>query len=410
MNKREITEIKRRLKKESCTITKMCGCYVDSSKEKVTTFRNTFLNLEDDEFHKYLEIANKALSGKPGNNLLELSFSTENETTPGSTHQALMALRASHLEDDGLLDAFYDHVISSYDFVGNYLILLFHDTYDVPMKTTDNLALDESEEVYEYIICAICPVSLSKPGLGYKEDENSIGALSRDWVVGPTDTAFTFPAFTERSADIHSVLVYAKDPKDPHKEFWENGLGVNSRLTSAEKKHAFSEMVETAAGPDEEESEDIVINVQTNLNSYLEEEIPLHEKDDPVILDDEKIVPILTDSGLSEEKANKVKESFSNFFQEELPAADELIDTKVLKDNEVRVEKKELQKKVVELTDALEEAGVISSDGEKIDVVLKVDPKKIDEISATFVDGRKCLVIPLEEDDSTMINGQPMSY
>ena len=53
----------------------MCGCYVDASKEKVVTFRETFLNLEDEEFHKYLEIAGKCLSGTLGNNLLELEFS-----------------------------------------------------------------------------------------------------------------------------------------------------------------------------------------------------------------------------------------------------------------------------------------------------------------------------------------------
>jgi len=39
------------------------------------------------------------------------------------------------------------------------------------VRTTDNNNLDESEEVYNYLICAICPVSLSKPGLGFLETE-----------------------------------------------------------------------------------------------------------------------------------------------------------------------------------------------------------------------------------------------
>lgn len=82
------------------------------------------------------------------------------------------------------MDAFYDLVIDSYDYVGNYLILVFHDAYDVMTKTSDNNKLDESEEVYEYLLCAICPVNLTKPGLGYREDENRIGPRIRDWVVG----------------------------------------------------------------------------------------------------------------------------------------------------------------------------------------------------------------------------------
>ena len=121
MNKKEVAEIKRRLKKESCTIQHMCGCYVDAEKNKLVTFSQKFLNLEEDEFYKYLEIAGKALSGTLGNNLLELEFPIDEEAV-GGRQQILMALRASKLEDDALLDTYYDLIIDSYDYVGNYLI------------------------------------------------------------------------------------------------------------------------------------------------------------------------------------------------------------------------------------------------------------------------------------------------
>jgi hypothetical protein len=52
MNKKEVNEIKRRFKKDSCNFDKMVGCYVDANKEMVLTFKETFLNLEDEEFHK----------------------------------------------------------------------------------------------------------------------------------------------------------------------------------------------------------------------------------------------------------------------------------------------------------------------------------------------------------------------
>ena len=87
-------------------------------------------------------------------------------------------------------------MIETYDYPGNYLILLFHDAYDVMKKTNDNMQLDESEEVYEYLLCAICPVTLSKAALGYREEENRIGSRIRDWVVGVPDSGFVFPAFT----------------------------------------------------------------------------------------------------------------------------------------------------------------------------------------------------------------------
>ena len=153
MEKKEVLELKRRLKIETCTISKLAGCYVNSAKEKVVTFTDDFLNLSEEEVHKYLEIANKTLSGTVGNNLMELSFPDEE----GGMRASLQALKNSKLSDDTILEGFYDRVISSFDYEGHYLILLFYDIYDVPTKTTDGMKLDESEEVYDYVICSICP-------------------------------------------------------------------------------------------------------------------------------------------------------------------------------------------------------------------------------------------------------------
>lgn len=409
MNKKEVAEIKRRLKKESCTIQHMCGCYVDAEKNKLVTFSQKFLNLEEDEFYKYLEIAGKALSGTLGNNLLELEFPIDEEAV-GGRQQILMALRASKLEDDALLDTYYDLIIDSYDYVGNYLITLYYDVYDVPLKGTDELAMDESDEVYEYLLCCICPVALSKPGLGYLEGEHRIGARIRDWVVGPTDTAFLFPAFNGRATDIHSTLVYTKNAKEPHAEFWENGLGCGTKRTATQKRDAFENMVVQTLGPDDEETKDTVLDVQQNLNDFILVEKEKVDKDEPILLDGEMITEILTDAGISEPKAEKIKASYESFFEDTLPDAQELLDAKAIKNNEVRVEKKQLQEKVVDLTKKLEDAGVITSDGTDIDVVVKVTPEKVEEIHTAFVDGKRCLVIPMEEDEEAKINGETMSF
>lgn len=409
MNKKEVAEIKHRLKKESCTIQHMCGCYVDAEKNKLVTFSQKFLNLEEDEFYKYLEIAGKALSGTLGNNLLELEFPIDEEAV-GGRQQILMALRASKLEDDALLDTYYDLIIDSYDYVGNYLITLYYDVYDVPLKGTDELAMDESDEVYEYLLCCICPVALSKPGLGYLEGEHRIGARIRDWVVGPTDTAFLFPAFNGRATDIHSTLVYTKNAKEPHAEFWANGLGCGTKRTATQKRDAFENMVVQTLGPDDEETKDTVLDVQQNLNDFILVEKEKVDKDEPILLDGEMITEILTDAGISEPKAEKITASYESFFEDTLPDAQELLDAKAIKNNEVRVEKKQLQEKVVDLTKKLEDAGVITSDGTDIDVVVKVTPEKVEEIHTAFVDGKRCLVIPMKEDEEAKINGETMSF
>ncbi|NFF79615.1 DUF4317 family protein, partial [Clostridium sporogenes] len=193
MRKKDILELKKRFKKDHCTFTKICGCYVNGEKNIILNFRESFLNLDEDEYFKYLEIAKKVLSGTIGNNILELNFPL-NENLENEKQLSLVKLKKSQLKDDALLEDFYKSIIDNYDYTGNFLILVFHDAYDVITKTTDNSKVDESEEIYEYILCAICPVSLSDPGLRYFEEEKKIKARIRDWVVNTPTLGFVFPA------------------------------------------------------------------------------------------------------------------------------------------------------------------------------------------------------------------------
>ena len=423
MNKKEVLELKRRFKKEAATFTRVCVCYVDGNHNKVCKFGNTFLNLEEDEFYKYLEIANKALSGTIGNNLLELKFPIEEEEVGGRQH-ILMALRASKLEDENLLDTFYDLVIDTYDHAGNYLIVLFHDAYDVMSRTSDNNNLDESEEVYEYLICAICPVDLSKPGLGFLEEEHRIGPRVRDWVVGAVDTAFLFPAFNDRSTDIHSTLFYTKNTKEPHSEFMANGLGCGIERTATEQKMAFHSIVRNVLGAEDEHTDDVLLDLQQNLSDMIDEYAETHDDDEDVfLLDKEVVTKLLADSEISEEKAAKIEKSVDEAFGEKPPAAENVIDSKALVQNELRVEKMALEDQVGTLTVQLtekdealaertsqliekqEEIDNYIAETKTYDVVLRVKPEKASQIKSQVINGQKCLVIPMGEDEHATING-----
>lgn len=331
MDNKDVLELKRRFKKEACTFTRMCGCYVSVDKEKITKISETFLNLEDEEFYKYLEIAKKTLSGKIGNNLVELNFPNEEEKA-GGRQQFLMGMRDSKLKNDDLLDTFYDMVIDNYDRVGNYLILIFHDAYDVMTKTSDNSKLDESEEVYEYLLCAICPVELSKPALGYREDENRIGPRIRDWVVGMPETGFVFPAFTERSTDIHSVMFYTKNSVNPHEEFESGFLGCGTQMTSDQKKVEFAQIIKDVVGEDDEESAQVYNEVQDTLNEVLQKEQDEAAEDttEKVILTDKIINEVLDTAGLSDDQKEIIARSCAETIPEDT-GIQEIIDEKAVK-------------------------------------------------------------------------------
>ena len=469
MRKKDILELKKRLKKDHCTFTKMCGCYVSGEKHVILKFRETFLNLEEDDYHKYLEIAKKVMSGTIGNNILQLEFPL-NKDLVNEKQISLMQLKSSALKDDALLDSFYESIIENYDYTGNFLILLYHDAYDVITKTKDNAKLDESEEVYEYVLCAICPVSLTAPGLRYFEEENRIKARDRDWVVEAPSNGFIFPAFINRGSNVNSIMYYTKNAKDPHYELMEYALGCPSKQTATIQKETFQTIIKSSFGADEKKADKVFMEVQESINNMIEEHNAMYEDvadAEPMIISSKDIQNILIESGVPKELAPKIEKSYTTNFGHDLPLAENLIDSKVLKANEQRKKEEHLVRQVellqnkleqvkqevaadkvatsftevtesnVELENTVEdttseavennteentednlEENTINADENTsnatvesdeadghYDVILQVKPEKVSQIKSQIIDGKKCIIIPINEDEHTTVNG-----
>lgn len=448
MQRKDVLELKRRFKKEECSISRMAGCYVNAQKEKVITLNEMFPNLPEEEYFKYLEIAKKALSGSIGNNLLELSFPKEDlEDNPDnrlSRQQFFRGVLASELKQEELLDRFYDLIIDHYDYTGNYLILIFYDNYDVMVKTEDGRKIDESEEVYTYMLCALCPVTLSKPGLGYLEEQHKIGVRLRDWIVAPPENGFLFPAFTQRSTDIDAILYYTKNAKEPHPSFMENGLGCESKRTGTQQKKAFENVIKKAAAGTDIESDELFLSIQETICDMVDRSELENPKDpQPVPLTAETFREVIADCEVSEYIAPKIEAAFAEEFSDGIPTADAILDTKLLAKNEQKKKEKELVKEVASLKQALFQSQADaktaapvasddafdqaepadSSDGDKAadaqahtfgteiipdnwsDIFLRVKPERASLITSQMVNGQKCLIIPIEEGDDIDING-----
>ena len=267
MNKREISEIKKQFKKDNNAITRICGCYVDAEKQIKTTLKEAFFALSEEEIFKYYEIFKKSLSGGIGKNLHNLEYSIHDEG-PDSAHELLMKLRDEKLADDETVDSFYNKVIENYEYGENYYIILIHSAYDVPGKASDNEEMfDASEEVYNHILCCICPVKLSEPGLSYNETTNAIEERPRDWWVQTPMTGFLFPAFNDRSSDIHSVLYFSKNPEELHSEFIDACLGAPTPISFKSQKEAFQEILTDTLG--EECNYETVRQVASSSNALV---------------------------------------------------------------------------------------------------------------------------------------------
>ncbi len=370
MVKPELNELKKLFTPRKCSVNRICGCYVDGEKNVKTTFAESFLNLPEDETFKYFEIMRKALSGTVGKTALNMEFPTETENEDG-TQEFLYRLRQSKLKDDELLSAFYDRVIENFEYVGNYLILLIHDTYDVPYKTTDGITNeDASDTVYDYIMCAICPVNLTKSALSYDAASNGFHNRVRDWIVELPEAGFLFPAFNDRAADIHQTMYYVKDSEQLYDLFLDNVLGCVPTLTAKEQKESFKTVIEQTL--DEDADFETVTGIYDTI-AQMETEHKERQIAEPLRFDKLQVRKIFESSGVKDEK-------MKNF--------DKIYDAAVGEDTELFAGN-------IHARSALE----VKSP----DVVIKVNPERSDLIRTEVINGRKCLVI--EINDSVELNG-----
>lgn len=328
MNKREVTEIKKLFTPQSCSITRICGCYVDGEKNKKTEYKEAFLSLPEEEMFKYFEILRQSLTGPVGKYLLNLEFPMEAEKE-GGQQDLLLRLRDSRLKDNDLLEEFYDRIIESYDHTGNYLILVIHDCYDVPGIAKDGTKLhDASEEVYDYILACICPVDLSKPGLNYNATQNAFQNRVRDWVVGAPETSFIFPAFNQRSADVHSTLYYSKDTENLHDNFVHSVLGCPVPLSVKDQNKAFQAFISALLGC--ECSFNSMKKIYDSLTELAEE----HQNDPEVFaIDKNAMKSILISSEISEE----LMEEFDTVFDTTIGSGNSLLLPNILRSGQFEI-------------------------------------------------------------------------
>ena len=368
MNKKEISEIKKQFTPANCAITRICGCYVDGEKNKKTKLKEAFLSLSEEEAFKYFEIFRKTLSGTIGKNLINMEFPLEQEKE-GGAQEFLLRLRESKLQDDALVDEFYDRVIDSYDYGENYYIILIHAVYDIPGKSSDGLEMfDASDEIYDHILCSICPVKLSKAGLCYNAETNHIEDRIRDWIVEMPDLGFLFPVFNDRSTDIHGVLYYSKNAEQLRSTFVDQLFGCEVPLSAGGQRDTFNTLVEETLGDDC--AYDTVMNIHEKLNEWVESQ---KDSPDPAILTKPEVKRLFEECGVEEEKL----EDFDARYEATAGA-----DASLMAANITNTRRMEIKTP---------------------DVVIHVDPDRAELVETRVIDGRRCLVIPME--DNVEING-----
>ena len=371
MNKKEISELSRRFKPEKANIGRIYGCYVNSSKEVISYIDESVALMPQEEAQQYLAILKKTLSGSLGRNLTDIVFSTE-QVAVSEEHKLLMELRDDRAD---ARQSFFQKVIDSLDMGdNNYLILCANDVYDVPYrghgevdKSAQEYASGESDQVYRYFVCAVCPVKDGKLELGYFVGENEFHNCLAKQIVGAPELGFLFPAFDNRTTNIYNALFYSRKPDEMHYEFIEGIFHTDLAMTPAEQREAFESILSDSVDC----SMDIIRSVHEQLSAKVAEHAESKDEE-PLTVSCGDIISILADCGVNEEQLSAFQKSFTERFGKVLLNPENIVDTRHF---EVK-------------------AG---------DVTITVTPEQSFLIETREVNGRKYIMIPA--DGGAELNG-----
>ncbi len=370
MNDKEIGEIRRHLRRDRSNITAIYGCFVNDNKEIICEYRQSTGLMPENESDKYFGLLRRVLSGSAGRNLLDLTFKTS-QVADSPEHKFLMELRKSELKDDELRMELYRKIIDNVVLEGNYLILLGCDHYDVPFKSKDDsFQKDSSEEIYTYLICAVCPVKQTKAMLHYVPEEKTFhdGAMSQP--VAAPQVGFLFPAFDNRSTNIYNALYYTRDLSQNQDGVIEAIFNTPVARPAEEQKKCFEALLSSAL--QEECSMDVVQSVREDLCQRME----MHKESkvaEPLLISKEEVKQVLASCGVSEPKIAK----FSVDYDEAFGFEAELHPKNIIDPKHVEIKTP--------------------------DVVIKVDPTRSDLIETRIIGGVKYIMICADE--NVEVNG-----
>ena len=374
MNQKEISELRRRFRADRSAISRIYGCYVNCNKEVVAYLDESLGMMAQEEAEQFLNLLKKSLSGTLGKNLIDIVFSTQ-QVADSDEHRRLMALRDSKLKDGEIRQTFFQTVIDSLDMgESNYLILLAHDAYDVPRRGGDGeLREDDSDQVFSYVVCSICPVKDGKLELGYVPGENEFHNFMPHQLVAPPELGFLFPAFDDRAANIYNALFYSRKADELHQEFLDAVFHTEPPMSAGEQREAFQTALTEAL------EEDCSLEVFQGVHERLVERIEQHKESkdpEPLTVSAREVGGMLQGCGVAEERVNAFCESCGRQFGEGA---------------------------------ALSPANLIDSrrfEVKTADITISLPPECSGLVETRVIDGRKYLLIPADKD--LEVNGLPV--
>lgn len=362
MNIKEVAEIRRHIRRDRSNMTAIYGCYVNNNKEIVSEFRSSTGMMSENEGDKYFGLLRKCLSGTIGKHLIDINFKTS-QVMDSPEHKLLMDLRKTALLDEDLRMTFYRKIMETVSLDEGYLILLGCDTYDVPFKKDSNG--DESNEAFQFILCAVCPVKLTKDTLHYVPEEKLFHDGGITNAVTSPAIGFLFPAFDNRATNIYNALYYTRSVKESQEAFVDTIFHTPIPKPAYAQKKSFEAILSNAL------AEECSMDVVQSVHEQLAQRIELHKESkvaEPLLIGKDDVKDVLSGCGISENHLAKFSVDYDEAFGFEAPVHPKNI-----------IDEKKFEIKTP-------------------DVSIKVAPDRLDLIETRIIGGVKYILVNAQED------------
>lgn len=348
MNRKELNEIRNHFNPEAkyFTMDRVLTAFIDSQRNvRGVCLRDASL-ISSPESQILYETMKKVLNVNLGKQSSELPFRNHAYSEDGA-QACLSTLLASELKKEDVALQFLGRLAETVDSDVPYAVLMAYCQYNPPRKNKmDELETDFTDQVFRYIVCALCPIAKTEGTLVYNQFDDEILRQENPNAViskAPAD-GFFFPVFSDRATDVHHVLYYTKTPNTPNENLIDAFLECDVETTVEEDQADMKEVLGSLLG------DDLTYETVTAVNEKLNEIVAKNKTDDsPTEVTGRILHRMLAEAGVPEEKLVDTEKVFEEHVESTLKPERLVASKTVIKTPEIVVNVKNSAKDKVRL-------------------------------------------------------------
>lgn len=309
MNKKEMNEIKKNFTDASglLSIERIQIAYVNTQKEICCKTNKHYGQISQPVAEVIVESITNVLKGTLGKNITEYKFPNEAYEQHGAQCTLYKAL-SGKLTDTDANEELINRIVNGMAYDLPYAIIMTYCTYSVMTKNKNDEFDGNADNIFSFIVTAVCPVEQPDFGLVYDSAKHEL--LKKDnteHIISkkPTD-GFMYPVFSDRAADVNSVACYTSKPNEANTTVVEEVLGCKYTLSATGAKKALQELLSDVVG------DEMTVAVATQVNDAVRTCINEHKNDTELpTIDAEALKRVLASAGVSAEKLEAFRDAYA---------------------------------------------------------------------------------------------------